>query len=323
MRIKAVYSVVVAVVLLLLTACGDRLRFHDSAIEHKAEALTIQRFDRDFFAMDSTELAQKYGDFYNIYVHQVMQLIPSRIEDFKADSAFAVLRKQVDSVYSSAADVENTLAIAFAYYKHYFPESQLPAVSFHVSGFNQSVITTPGRVSASIDNYLGENYPMYPQIAYQYEIPYMAPRHLPIDMLLGWLTSEYPDTNGRLLESMIYHGKLMYLLQVFFPDEEMAELLSYTKQQFKWCLRYEKNIWAMIVEKRELYSTDWRIITRYTQPAPFTNGLSQEDSPGRIGVFLGWRIVSAYMERNERLTLQELMHETDAQKILQLSGYRP
>ena len=312
-----------AICLTLLVGCKERLRFHDSAIERNAETLTIERFDRDFFAMDSAQLVQKYADFYSIYVHQVMQLIPSRIEDFKTDSAFAVLRKQVDSVYVSADNVAQTMAIAFAYYKHYFPESQLPLVSFHVSGFNQSVITTPGRVSASIDNYLGEKYPMYPQIAYQYEIPFMTHRHLPIDMMLGWLTSEYPDTNGRLLESMIYHGKLMYLLQVCFPDEDMSELLAYTPNQYDWCMRYESNIWAMIVEKRELYATDWRTITRYTQPAPFTNGLSQEDSPGRIGVFIGWRIVSAYMERNTQLTLQDLMNETDAQKILQLSGYRP
>jgi uncharacterized protein YjaZ len=79
----------------------------------------------------------------------------------------------------------------------------------------------------------------------------------------------------------------------------------------------------MLVEKRELYSTDWRVITKYTQPAPFTNGLSQEQSPGRIGVFIGWRIVSEYMQRNVQVTLHELMNETDAQKILQHSGYRP
>lgn len=317
------YIIGLYLVAALLVGCQNRLRFHSASIERSANPVQIERFDHDFYTLDSAALAQKYGSFVPVYEHQIMQIAPGKIADFKADSAFAALRAQVDSVYTSDAEIAQTLGVAFAYYRHYFPEKSLPKVSFHVSGFNQSVVTVPGRVSVSIDNYLGSDYPLYTQVAYAYDIPYMTPRHLPIDVLLGWLTSEFPDTNGRLLEAMIYHGKIMYLLQVFFPDEEMSELLSYTSQQLDWCMRYEANIWAMIVEKRELFSTDWRTITRYTQPAPFTNGLSQEHSPGRVGVFIGWRIVSAYMERNAQVTLQDLMNETDAQKILQLSDYRP
>ncbi len=311
------------VCLVLWTSCKQRTRFYDAAIEQQAEKVAIQRFDHDFYLLDSAQLAQKYGDFVPVYMHQIMQIAPSKVALFKADSAFNALRTQVDAVYQNVDPIAESLSVAMAYYRHYFPKKEVPAFSFHISGFNQSIVTLPGRVSASIDNYLGIDYPMYPQIAYQYEIPFMTPRHLPIDMLLGWLTSEYPDTNGRLLEAMIYHGKLMYLLQVLFPDEEMHELLSYTQQQYEWSLKYEKNIWALIVEQRDLYSTDWRTITRYTQPAPFTNGLSQENSPGRIGVFIGWRMVSSYMERNEQVSLHDLMNEQDAQKILQLSGYRP
>ena len=308
---------------LMLVGCKQHTRFYKNEIEANASQVEIQRFDKDFYALDSAALVQKYGEFVPIYVQQIMQIAPGKIDAFKADSAFAVLRKQVDSVYTNVDDVVSSLSTALAYYQYYFPKNEVPALSFHVSGYNQSIVTVPGRVSASIDNYLGTDFKVYQQIAYAYDIPYMTPRHLPIDMLLGWLTSEFPDTNGRLLESMVYHGKIMYLLQVFFPDEEISELLSYTPAQLDWCMRYEANIWAMMVEKRELYSTDWRTITRYTQPAPFTNGLSQEHSPGRVGVFIGWRIVSAYMERNTQVTLQDLMNETDAQKILQLSGYRP
>lgn len=309
--------------LALLVGCKENLRFHSSEIERTASAVEVQRFDRDFWDMDSLSLAQKYDEFVPLYVHQIMQLPPSQVEVFKQDSAFGALRHQADSVFASTDAIAQRIGVAFAYLQHYFPAMQLPVVSFHVSGFNQSVVTTSDRVSVSIDNYMGEDYSLYPQIAYQYEVPFMTSRHVPIDVLLGWLSSEFPDTTGRLLETMIYHGKLMYLLQVCFPEETMAELLSYTEDQLQWCLRYEKNIWAMLIEQRDLYSTDWRIITRYTQPAPFTNGLSQEHSPGRVGVFVGWRIVSSYMEQNQLVSLQDLMNEQDAQKILQLSGYRP
>ena len=189
-------------------------------------------------------------------------------------------------------------------------------MSFHVSGFNQCVVTLPGRVSVSADYYLGSNYPLYSSVAYQYEVPYLTREHLPVDVMLGWLSSEFPTNEYRLLESMINYGKLMYLLEVFLPDYEMSELLSFTAEQFAWSEEHEKRIWHSIVENKELYSTDWRTIMKYTQPAPFTNGYSQEHSPGRLGVYMGWKIVSSFMKAHKDLTLQDLMRTTDAQEIM-------
>ena len=55
---------------------------------------------------------------------------------------------------------------------------------------------------------------------------------------------------------------------------------------------------------------------------PFTAEISQ-DSPGRLGIWIGWRIVDSYMRNNEHVTIQELMSEGDAQKILEQSFYKP
>ena len=46
-------------------------------------------------------------------------------------------------------------------------------------------------------------------------------------------------------------------------------------------------------------------------------------SPGRIAYWLGWKIVYEYIENNKNLTLEQLMQNTDAQQILQQSGYKP
>jgi hypothetical protein len=56
--------------------------------------------------------------------------------------------------------------------------------------------------------------------------------------------------------------------------------------------------------------------------APFTSPVSQE-SPGRLGTFIGWQIVKGYMEKNDKLGLKDLMNEENFQKILENSGYRP
>ena len=55
---------------------------------------------------------------------------------------------------------------------------------------------------------------------------------------------------------------------------------------------------------------------KYTQPAPFTNGYSQEFSPGRLGVYMGWKIVSSFMKAHKDSSLQDLMSTTDAQEIM-------
>jgi uncharacterized protein YjaZ len=54
---------------------------------------------------------------------------------------------------------------------------------------------------------------------------------------------------------------------------------------------------------------------------PFTSGFAEE-SPARTGSWLGWQIVKDYMDNND-VTLKELLKDTDSQKILEKSGYKP
>ena len=305
-----------SILTLICSACSDKGRFYSKEAESIPLEVVVQRFDRDFLALDSAALAKKYPDFYQIYVRNILELPALEVEKFKADSAVRALCADVEKEYSSVSDVEKTLTKAFKYYKYYFPEKQVPKVSFHVSGFNQCVITLPGRVSVSADYYLGKDYPLYATVAYQYEVPYLTRNHLPVDVMLGWLSSEFPTEDYRLLESMINHGKVMYLLEAFLPEYEMCEILSYSPEQVAWCEEHEKRIWHSIVENKELYSTDWRTIMKYTQPAPFTSGYSQEHSPGRLGVYMGWKIVSSFMKAHKDYTLQDLISTTSAQEIM-------
>ena len=305
-----------SILTLVCSACSEKGRFYSKEAESLPLEVVVERFDRDFMYQDSALLAEKYPDFYQLYIRNILELPASEIEKFKADSTVRGLFADVEKEYSSVDDIEKILTKAFRYYKYYFPDKEVPKVTFHVSGFNQCVVTLPTRVSVSADYYLGEDYPIYPSVAYQYEVPYLTREHLPVDAMLGWLSSEYPTEDYRLLESMINHGKLMYLLEVFLPDYEMSEILSFTKEQFAWCEEHEKRIWHSIVENKELYSTDWRTIMKYTKPAPFTSGYSQEHSPGRLGVYVGWKIVTSFMKAHKDLSLQDLMRTTDAQEIM-------
>jgi hypothetical protein len=66
--------------------------------------------------------------------------------------------------------------------------------------------------------------------------------------------------------------------------------------------------------KKTLYSTDNMLMRKYLNDAPFTTPISQE-SPGRLGTWVGWQIIQSYMNKNKNVTLQQLMNETNYQKI--------
>ena len=54
--------------------------------------------------------------------------------------------------------------------------------------------------------------------------------------------------------------------------------------------------------------------------APKTNAF--RDSSPRTTDYIGWQIVSRYM-KNSGISMQQLLEEADAQKILSQSNYRP
>jgi hypothetical protein len=58
------------------------------------------------------------------------------------------------------------------------------------------------------------------------------------------------------------------------------------------------------------------------QDGPFTKGFDAE-APARLGEWIGWQIVSAYMDKNRKVTLKQLLQNNDSQLILNQSGYKP
>ena len=314
--------------LFLVSCTNSQTRFNDASIENDTLQMRIERFDDDLFVLDTAALASKYGDFLKLYVYNVLNLRGvGELSKFTTDSGIISLHADVDSVYpplNGASDVERRLSVAFRYYTHFFPEKDIPRVLFHISGFNQAMVVADGVLSASIEQYMGSDYMPYQYVAYAYEIPFLTPYQLPIDMMYAWISSSFTETltGDQLLDIMIYQGKLLYLQKVFFPYDDEWTLLGYTKQQYEWCERFEKEVWNHIMESRELFSSDWRVSTKYISPAPFTSGLSQ-DSPGRIGVYIGLQMVKSFMDRNKDATLQDLMKPADSRKFLQDAGYRP
>ena len=179
-------------------------------------------------------------------------------------------------------------------------------------------------MGVGVDMYLGSDYPYYNQVVYDYQKQTMRKACVAGDVLSMYLAYHisYNSKYNRLLEQMIFRGKQLFLLAQLLPNEPVWEVIGYSKEQWDWCEQYEQAIWNRIMQKRDLFKTESNVMSSYMNDGPFTAEVTQ-DSPGRLGVWVGWRIVDSYMRNNKDVTLRELMNENDAQKILEQSYYKP
>lgn len=157
-----------------------------------------------------------------------------------------------------------------------------------------------------------------------YQVDFMSKHYIVVDAVRSWLQTEYEgmDVHKNLLSEMVFQGKLVYALDHLLPQEEDSVKLEFTAQQLQWVNNSEQSIWDYFIDKNLLYSTKASENVKYINSAPFTIGMPKA-SPGRVGVWLGYKIVSAYMERHKEITLAALMEEKNAQKILNDSHYKP
>jgi len=133
------------------------------------------------------------------------------------------------------------------------------------------------------------------------------------------------EEDQTLLAQMIYHGKILYFMDQVLPENVSDSVkIGYSGRQLAWSTQFEGNIWSIFLEKDLLYQTDFRKIQVYITDGPFTAGLGDKsESAPKLGVWIGWQMVKKYMAENPEVTLQQLMAETDAQKILIKSKYKP
>jgi len=144
------------------------------------------------------------------------------------------------------------------------------------------------------------------------------------DIVHTWLFGEFTfnDSIDNLVNNMIYEGALMYATKKLLPTQSDSLLFGFTPEQMKWCKNNELHMWSYLVEHKLLFDTETFTINQFVGEAPFTKGFPPE-SPGKASVWLGYRIVRQFMDRNKDYSLEQLMNETDYQHILNAARYNP
>ena len=79
---------------------------------------------------------------------------------------------------------------------------------------------------------------------------------------------------------------------------------------------------VIFIESQVLFATSKKVKQDYLGERPTTIQVG-EKCPGRIGQWVGWRIVNKYAETHPEITLPQLMALDDAQQIFRKSKYKP
>lgn len=308
-------------VLLLGLGCKKENRIAE-AIGQQPVALQLNRFDREFARAtpaDLPDLKRRYPYLFP------MQYADSIWIAKMNDSLQRELHKQVDSVFKDFEGVRKELEGFYKHVLYYFPDQQLPRVVTVTSDvdYTNRIILTDSLLLIGLDNYLGREHRFYEGID-RYIASGLDRQYLLSDLAGAFAKKVNPHPRQRtFLAQMVYYGKELYLKDLLTPYLSDAQKIGYSEQALAWAEANEAQIWRYFIERELLYSTDTQLGPRFLDPAPFSKfGLELDnESPGRLGRYIGWQIVRSSMERNE-LTLQQLL-ELPADELFRNANYKP
>jgi hypothetical protein len=322
------------------TKVAKQLEVKQTQVDEIKLDVKIKRLDQDLLENPKDELSNKintlkkeYGTFFNLYTKNVLNIgLPNMpgfnnylkgfVNDVTVQEVYAECKRQ----YSDLSFLHDELGETFKRYKYYYPKKVIPSIVTMFTGFNYSVITTDSVIGVGLEMYLGKNCKFYPMLSMPaYKSANMNKNRMVVDIMKAWIDTEfeYKETkNDNLLNEIIKQGKYMVFLDAVIPDVEDSLKIGYSTKQMKWIEKFEKNVWQYMIEKKHLYTHDYKTIKKYTSEGPFTS-LFTKESPPQLGYYIGWQIVRAYMQNNPNITLQQLMKETNSQKILSQSKYKP
>ena len=312
---------------------------HDAVEDlYQKTQVKILRFDQDVFHLDTNSLQEgirELGKKYNgIFIDSTAWHYPqavAQMKGFLADPYFVELYKYVNKEFGDVSGLEDSLRRALANYQYYFPEARMPVFYSVVGGIDPdsdtklvegSVVDGKLALILHLDWYLGKDNKYYGALP-QYIRRQCDKKYLAIDcfrnvMVWEQLPNKEPVT---LLDNMLLAGKVLYFTEMLFPNRPLEDIFAYTTEELQWAEQHHGDVWNYLIENELVYSKDASVALHLIDVAPETKPF--KGSPGRMGAFVGWKIVCNFMENNPKITLQEMMKMTDMNEMLKKSGYKP
>ncbi|TDQ30307.1 gliding motility lipoprotein GldB [Tenacibaculum caenipelagi] len=283
--------------------------------------IDLERFDIDFYNTKPNNLFKIKEKYPMLFPPQPDSVWINKINSKDEQELFAETQK----VFSDITEEKEQLTSLFKHVKYYNPRFVSPKVVTMLTNidYNNRIVYTDSLLLISLDAYLGnqhEFYNDYPEYVKQNN----TKKHIVVDVAKSIVGKQMLPSRARsFIDKMIYRGKKMYLLDAYLPAIPDAIKIGYSQTKLDWAKNNEEQIWKYFIEKDLLYSTSKDVDKRFLDLAPFSKFYLEEDnqSPGRIGEWIGWQIVRSYMQKND-VSLHQLL-QTSEEEIFKNSGYKP
>lgn len=320
------------ILLLFMASCGnDKPNLEVDLSNIKPVDVNIKRYEKIMFAIPQDSflavvpsMKKEFPVFLDGDMSDSLALI--NLKSFFNDPYLKELNNLVQEKYPILDAQQKELANAMQHYYYYFDYPLSFTYYSYVSGLdiNSPVKVIDSNIVIGLDLFLGENTKAYGLSGFpKYKSKWLAAESIVPDAMSELARGMMPekDLSANLLDQMIYEGKRLFFIQSMIPSISDTLLLHYSKPQLEWCEDKEARLWSLMIDNQFLFKNDITVQKKFMDDAPFTSILSTE-APARLGQFLGWRIVSKYMARSGA-SLEELLNEKNAQKILKVSKYKP
>lgn len=254
-----------------------------------------------------------------------------------SDTAMQLLVDSVRQYYPDQYPFGIIFANALKRWNEWFPEFPLKQIVTIIFGYDYSrpaylqladqVSIVDSTIVLGLHYFLGQDCPFFHP-----ELPKYIRRRCRPESILPRVfrfaiqhfhpTKLTPADFPTLLDYMIHNGIELYVTKQILQEVPDSELIYYTSQQWQWAVEYESQVFKHLVPI--LYSQDFQQYKDYILEGPFTKPFGRESAP-RIAEFIGWRIVSHYMERHPSMSLKQLLElpKTEYPRIFEEARYKP
>lgn len=311
---------VFALMSIILTSCSKNDKIKSEA-EDIPLSIEVDRYDKAFFEtkpQDLNKLKAKYPFFFPPNVSDTAMV------EKMTNPLWRELYKEVEKRYDNFDLEKEGIEDLFKYIKFYYPKTRTPKVVtlIHDMDPQYKAIYADSLVVISLEMYLGKNHKFYEYPEYVKKT--FEPSQILPDIVQSFSYGKVkPPMERDFLSQLVYAGKQLYLKDILLPEYSDEDKICYTTEEIKWCEEHDVDVWRFFVEEKLLYSTDSKLIPKFIEPGPFSKfGLTNDnETPGRVGAWIGWQIVRAFMDNNDVPPQQ--MFLMDAKEIFQKSKYKP
>ncbi len=308
----------------------------DIDVSKSAVKIKITRLEDELMQLKTKEEAEAFLAKYpqlakNFFLEDRFPkgVVANNLYHLANDTAIGTIYRQTKKQYKDIADITLEFEIAFSHIKHYYPNFYIPKIYTAITGLGIETFVSDSVIVLSLDFFLGPKAKYKPRDHSGQQFPdYILKRYkreyiVPACML--YISNKYNKVDmldNTLLGEMIYFGKAYHFVKKMLPCIEDSLIIGYTAVQLEETKKHETIIWGHIVERKVLYETSHFIKTKYTGERPYTAEIGPK-CPGKIGTWLGWRIVDKYINNNSSISLPQLMEMKDSKKMFLESKYKP